>query len=174
MLVIPNLTLAQLNAALPLLQAPVERQRLATLNTRAGLHALQAAAYPAALHHLQLAQQLLPATATAAARWPVLLGLCQAAGLGRQWALADSLYPQLDALADNRHQRIEGFRLRIQQYLRQGRYYEALQLQREGLALLGIQNPGAVLPGRLMALVLSMPARQLGYPVAVFILMPSE
>ena len=133
--------LAQLNAALPLLQAPVERQRLATLNTRAGLHALQAAAYPAALHHLQLAQQLLPATATAAARWPVLLGLCQAAGLGRQWALADSLYPQLDALADNRHQRIEGFRLRIQQYLLQGRYHEALQLQREGLALLGIELP---------------------------------
>jgi len=43
-----------------------------------------------------------------------------------------------------------------------------------GLALPGVQNPGAVLPGRLMALVLSMPARQLGDPVAVFILMPSE
>lgn len=39
------------------------------------------------------------------------------------------------------------------------------------VALLAIQHPGAVLPGRLVAQVLGMAAGQVCHPVAVFILM---
>ena len=38
------------------------------------------------------------------------------------------------------------------------------------LALLGIQHPGTILPGRLVAQVLGMAAGQYCHPIAVFIL----
>ncbi|WP_144371243.1 protein kinase domain-containing protein [Vogesella urethralis] len=133
--------LAQLNAALPLLRAPEERAQLAALNAQAGQQALQTAAYPAALHHLQLARQLLPADSPPAAQHRILLALCQAASHCQQWALADALYPQLEALAANPDACIAGYRIQMQQYLLQARYQEALALQCRGLAQLGIPLP---------------------------------
>ncbi|MGL6048154.1 MAG: ATP-binding protein, partial [Vogesella sp.] len=136
--------LEQLNPAISLLHDPAEREQLAVLNYKAGKLAQGAAAYPAALHHMQLAQQLLPADAASDDLRHILLGLCDAASHCGQFALADSLYPQLQAHSPCTATQIEGYLVQMHQYLLQGRFHDALQLQRHGLAMLGIGLPATL------------------------------
>ncbi|MFN4237222.1 MAG: response regulator [Vogesella sp.] len=133
--------LAHYNAAELVLDDPAERVLLARLNTEAGQQALRTTAFAAALHHLQTAYRLLPADSPPAMQRPTLLALCEAASLCGEWALSDSLYPQLDALAASPGEHIAGYLIQSRQYLQQGRFAEALALQHKGLALLGIRLP---------------------------------
>jgi PAS domain S-box-containing protein len=136
--------LEQLNPAVALLHDPAEREQLAVLNYKAGKLAQGAAAYPAALHHMQLAQQLLPTHAASDDLRHILLGLCDAASHCGQFALADSLYPQLQAHSPCVTTQIEGYLVQMHQYLLQGRFDDALQLQRQCLAMLGISLPATL------------------------------
>jgi len=134
--------LAHYNTALPLLTDPGERLQLAALNTRAGQQALDSNAFSDALYHLQIAQQLLPPDSPPARLRPTLHALCEAASLCGEWALADTLFARLATLDGTVSERIAIYPVQSRQYLQQGRFDEALQLQQQGLALLGIKLPG--------------------------------
>ncbi len=134
----------QLNAGRALIGDADERVRLAALNLRAGEKARRCAAFQATLEHMQTGRDLLPAKAwqTHASLWLDLqLGAAEAAYLCGQFDAAEAIYPLLRAHATGPLPQVRCIAIQAHQYQLQGRLLDAIAVQREGLAQLGIDIP---------------------------------
>lgn len=134
----------QLNAGRDLIDAPAERLQLARLNLQAGLKARSAAAYQAALRHTRIGQEMLPGKA-----WQDAFELCldlylsaaETAYLCGEFDAAEGIYPQVLPHCKTALQKVRCYSVQAAQYQLQGRFLEAIAIQREGLQLLGIDIP---------------------------------
>ncbi|MEB0137128.1 diguanylate cyclase [Actimicrobium sp. CCC2.4] len=132
---------AQLNAGRDGILDASESLHLAGLNYRAGIKARGAAAFEAASRHMDIGITLLPDHAWQ--RHPALmldlqLGAAETACLCNQFAQAEAIYPLVRAHCTDALQAIRCITQQAGQYQLQGRLSEAIDLLREGLALLGL------------------------------------
>lgn len=136
----------QLNAGRALIADPEERLQLARLNLRAGARARRAAAFQATLAHMRTGLELLPPDAEARhdALWRELqLGAAEAAYLCGDFDAAEAIYPLVRAHSPTALLQVRCIAVQAHQYQLQGRLHEAIAVQREGLALLGVEIPQA-------------------------------
>ena len=137
----------QFNAGRALLADPAERAQLAALNLRAGARARRCAAFHATLEHMRIGLALLPAAAPAshAGLWRDLqLGAAEAAYLCGQFEAAEAVYPLVREHSVSPLQHVRCIAVQAHQYQLQGRLPDAIAVQRDGLAHLGIAIPHAV------------------------------
>lgn len=134
----------QLNAGRALIDDAAERVQLAVLNLRAGCRARQSCAFQATLAYMQTGLALLPADAWQmhGDLWRDLqLGAAEAAYLCGQFETAEAIYPLVRAHSPAPLQQVRAIAVQAHQYQLQGRLREAIDVQREGLAQLGIDVP---------------------------------
>lgn len=121
-----------------------EKQALAKLNLRAGVKAIQSAAGKAAYSYCQAGLRLLPQTAWQT-HYPLMYSLHQqqaeAAYLSGQFEQAEAIYQQTLAHCQTPLDKAKIYRIQVTQYELQGRHAEAIDCQRESLALLGWDVP---------------------------------
>jgi len=136
----------QLNAGRALIHDEAGRVQLAALNLRAGARARRCAAFQATLDHMLAGLALLPAgaAATHAGLWRDLqLGAAEAAYLCGRFDAAEAIYPLVRAASTTALQHVRCIAVQAHQYQLQGRLQDAIAVQREGLAQLGIDIPHA-------------------------------
>jgi predicted ATPase len=134
----------QLNAGRALMTDAGERLHLAELNLRAGARARRSAAFQATLEHMRTGLELLPADAweSHASLWLDLqLGAAEAAYLCGQFDAAEAIYPLVRARSQAPLLQVRCIAVQAHQYQLQGRLLDAIAVQREGLAQLGIDIP---------------------------------
>ena len=134
----------QLNAGRALIDDAAERMQLAALNLRAGEKARRCAAFQATLEHMRTGLDLLPADAWQlhADLWLDLqLGAAEAAYLCGQFDAAEAVYPLVRARALSPLLQVRCIAIQAHQYQLQGRLLDAIAVQRDGLAQLGIDIP---------------------------------
>lgn len=137
----------QLNAGRALITDPGERLQLAALNLQAGVEARRSAAFQATLQHMQIGLGLLPDDAwrVHAGLWLDLqLGAAEAAYLCGQFEAAEAIYPLVRARALAPLCQVRCIAIQSHQYQLQGRLPEAIAVQRDALAQLGMQIPHEV------------------------------
>ena len=134
----------QLNAGRALLEDGGERLQLAALNLRAGAKARRCAAFQAMREHMRIGLALLPAdpwTGHAGLWLDLQLCAAEAAWLCGDFAAADAIHPLARAHATAPLDQVRCIAVQAHQYQLQGRLPEAIAVQREGLALLGVEVP---------------------------------
>jgi diguanylate cyclase (GGDEF)-like protein len=134
----------QLNAGRALIDDAGERAQLAALNLRAGARARRSAAFQATLEHMRIGLELLPADAaqTHAGLWLDLqLGAAEAAYLCGRFDAAEAIHALVRAHSLAPLERVRCIAVQAHQYQLQGRLPDAIAVQREGLAQLGIAIP---------------------------------
>ena len=134
----------QLNAGRAFIDDSQERIDLARLNQRAARKARISAAYQAALRHARLGLELLPNNAWKSCHDLILdlqLGAAQAAYLCGEFDAAEAIYPQVLEACRDALEKVRCYSLQMMQYQLQGRFQEAIAIQRTGLRLLGIDFP---------------------------------
>ncbi|WP_027468420.1 response regulator [Deefgea rivuli] len=134
----------QFNAGRDLIRDPAERIAIAHLNLQAGLKARTSAAYQAAFHHMQIGLSLLPNDAGQCC--PMLsldlhIGAAESAYLSGDFATAESLYPLALSHCKGVLDQIRCYTVQASQYQLEGRFLEAINIQRIGLHLLGFVIP---------------------------------
>ena len=137
----------QLNAGRVLVTDPGERLQLAALNLRAGVKARRCAAFQATLQHMQIGLGLLPDDAWQlhAGLWLDLqLGAAEAAYLCGHFEEAEAIYPLVRARVLAPLCQVRCIAIQSHQYQLQGRLPEAIAVQRDALAQLGMQIPHEV------------------------------
>jgi diguanylate cyclase (GGDEF)-like protein len=134
----------QLNAGRALIIDAGERARLAELNLRAGVKARRSAAFQATLEHMRTGLELLPEDAwqSHASLWLDLqLGVAESAYLCGQFDTAEAIYPLVRARSPTPLEQVRCIAVQAHQYQLQGRLLDAIAVQRDGLAQLGIDIP---------------------------------
>ena len=134
----------QLNAGRALIVDAGERAQLAALNFRAGAKARRSAAFQATLEHMRTGLALLPGDAwdSTPGLWLDLqLGAAEAAYLCGQFDAAEAIYPLVRARCVTPLQHVRVIVVQAHQYQLQGRLVDAIAVQRDGLAQLGIDVP---------------------------------
>ena len=137
----------QLNAGRALIGDAGERVRLAALNLRAGEKARRSAAFQATLEHMRTGLALLPADAWhgEAGLWLDLqLGAAEASYLCGQFDAAEAIHELVRAQTLAPLLQVRRIAIQAHQYQLQGRLLEAIAVQREALALLGMEIPHEV------------------------------
>ncbi|OBV36841.1 diguanylate cyclase domain-containing protein [Janthinobacterium psychrotolerans] len=137
----------QLNAGRALIGDARERVQLAALNLQAGEKARRCAAFQATLEHMRTGLELLPAQAGhgESGLWLELqLGAAEASYLCGQFDAAEAIYALVRERALAPLQQVRCFAIQAHQYQLQGRLLEAIAVQREALALLGMAIPHEV------------------------------
>ncbi|MEZ0368342.1 MAG: AAA family ATPase, partial [Candidatus Sericytochromatia bacterium] len=135
--------LNHLNTARELIQAPAERMELAALNLQAARKAKLSAAYEAAARFAAIGAGLLPEDAYErddALAFALNLESAETEYLIGNYAGADALYPQILAHCAASDQ-IRVHMIQMTQYAQQGRYLEAIEILRQGMAVLGEAVP---------------------------------
>ena len=131
----------QLNAGRTLISDPGERLQLAALNLQAGEKARRCAAFQATLGHMQVGLELLPDGAwhSAPALWRDLqLGAAEASYLCGQFAAAEAIYGLVRKHLRAPLDQVRCMTIQAHQYQLQGRLPDAIAVQREALAQLGM------------------------------------
>jgi diguanylate cyclase (GGDEF)-like protein len=134
----------QLNVGRALMTDAGERLHLAELNLRAGARARRSAAFQATLGHMRTGLELLPADAweSHASLWRDLqLGAAEAGYLCGKFDAAEAIYPLVRARSQAPLLQVRCIAVQAHQYQLQGRLLDAIAVQREGLAQLGIAIP---------------------------------
>jgi PAS domain S-box-containing protein len=134
----------QMNAGRAFIDDVNERIELAQLNLRAARKARISAAYLAALRHAHIGISLLPGDAWQSCHelvFDLQLGAAQAAYLSGDFAAAEAIYPQVLAATSDALEKVHCYSVQMMQYQLQGRFLEAIAIQRAGLSLLGIDFP---------------------------------
>jgi PAS domain S-box-containing protein len=134
----------QLNAGRVFIENVDERIELAQLNLRAARKARISAAYQAALRHAQIGLALLPDDAWQSCHeiaFDLQLGAAQAAYLSGDFDTAEAIYPQVLGACHDTLEKVHCYSVQMMQYQLQGRFLEAIAIQRAGLRLLGIDFP---------------------------------
>jgi PAS domain S-box-containing protein len=134
----------QLNAGRAFIDDAAERIDLAKLNLRAARKARISAAYQAALRHARIGLSLLPGDAWQSCHdlaFNLQLGAAQAAYLSGEFETAEAIYPQVLEACDDALEKVRCYSLQMMQYQLQGRFLEAIAIQRAGLRLLDIDFP---------------------------------
>lgn len=134
----------QLNTGRSLISCSTEKRVLAELNLRAGLKARRAAAYQAALRFMQTGLACLAETEWAqhaALKLDLNLGVAETAFLSGDFALAETIYPEILQHCHRVQDQVRCYLIQMSQYQLQGRFLDAIEIQRLGLALLGIVIP---------------------------------
>ena len=134
----------QLNAGRALIGDAGERVRLAALNLRAGEKARRSAAFQATLEHMRTGLALLPADAWhgEAGLWLDLqLGAAEASYLCGQFDAAEAIHELVRTHTLAPLLQVRRIAIQAHQYQLQGRLLEAIAVQREALALLGMDIP---------------------------------
>lgn len=134
----------QLNSGRGVIQEARERNRLAGLNLQAGIRARESGAYQAAARYFAIGIELLPEGAWNEfyeLTFNLKLKSAETAYLSGDFATSERLYPEIQQHALTVLDQIDAFEVQIEQYQLQGRYREALEIQKEGLALLGWPIP---------------------------------
>ena len=137
----------QLNAGRALIHDAGERLQLAALNLQAGEKARRSAAFQATLEHMRAGLDLLPADAGHGdtGLWLDLqLGAAEASYLCGQFDAAEAIHALVRACPLAPLQQVRRIAIEAHQYQLQGRLLEAIAVQREALALLGISIPHEV------------------------------
>ncbi|HEU4371877.1 MAG TPA: diguanylate cyclase [Telluria sp.] len=134
----------QLNAGRALIGDAGERVQLAQLNRRAAIKARRSAAFQATLSYMRTGLELLPDGA--ARQHPDLwldlqLGAAEAAYLCGQFDAAEAIYPLVRAHCATPLPALRCIAVQAHQYQLQGRLTDAIAVQRDGLALVGIDIP---------------------------------
>lgn len=134
----------QLNAGRALIDDAEECVQLAQLNRRAGVRTRRSAAFQATLAYMRIGLELLPDGA--AQQHPELwldlqLGAAEAAYLCGQFDAAEAIYPLVRAACATPLLESRCIAVQAHQYQLQGRLLDAIAVQREGLALLGVEIP---------------------------------
>lgn len=145
-----------LNKALPLIEARSERVQLAEQNLAAARQARDSAAYSVSVSLLEAGLSSLERggdvwVSDAELALELKLALAEAHMLTGDFEAADALYEQLLARCDDPDSRVRIGLGQNEQYLIQGRYLEAIAVQRACLALLGYDIPSS--PAALEALL---------------------
>jgi len=133
----------QLNAGRALIKEAGERLRLAALNLRAGARARRSAAFQATLDHMRIGLAMLAADAWhhhAGLWFELQLGMAEAAYLCGQFDAAEAIYPLVRARSPAPLLQVRCITVQAHQYQLQGRLPDAIAVQREGLALLGLDD----------------------------------
>ena len=131
----------QLNAGRALIDDAGERVRLAALNLRAGEKARRSAAFQATLEHMRIGLALLPGEAWHGddVLWLDLqLGAAEASYLCGQFDAAEAIHELVRARTLAPLLQVRRIAIQAHQYQLQGRLLEAIAVQREALALLGM------------------------------------
>jgi PAS domain S-box-containing protein len=134
----------QLNAGRVFIEDVDERIELAQLNLRAARKARISAAYQAALRHAHIGLSLLPDDAWQSCHeiaFDLQLGAAQAAYLSGDFDAAEAIYPQVLGACRDTLEKVHCYSIQMMQYQLQGRFLEAIAIQRAGLRLLGIDFP---------------------------------
>jgi diguanylate cyclase (GGDEF)-like protein len=134
----------QLNTGRALIVDAGERVQLAELNLRAGGKARRSAAFQATLEHMRTGLDLLAPDAwqSHASLWLDLqLGAAEAAYLCGEFDAAEAIYPLVRARSRTPLEQVRCIAVQAHQYQLQGRLADAIAVQREGLAQLGIEIP---------------------------------
>ena len=137
----------QLNAGRALIGNQHERLQLAALNLQAGVKARRSAAFQATLEHMRIGLALLPTDAwrSDADLWLDLqLGAAEAGYLCGQFDAAEAIYALLRARPLAPLAQVRCIAIQAHQYQLQGRLPEAIAVQREALAQLGMPVPHEV------------------------------
>jgi predicted ATPase/signal transduction histidine kinase len=137
---------AQLNAGRLLITEEAERLKVAELNLKAGQKAKFSTAYQSAAQYFAIGMSLLPEKA-----WQVYYELtfalhkerAEVEYLSGQFEQAEALYAIALPHARSVMDKISVYFVQMDQYQVQGRYAEAIQIQRVGLRLLGWDIPAA-------------------------------
>ena len=134
----------QFNAGRALISDPDERIAIAHLNLQAGLKARTSAAYQAAFHHLQIGLSLLPTDCWQACPQLTLdlhIGAAESAYLSGDFVSAERIYPVALRNCTGVLNQIRCYTIQASQYQLEGRFLEAIAIQRTGLQLLGFMIP---------------------------------
>ncbi|MCP4347291.1 MAG: AAA family ATPase [Desulfobacterales bacterium] len=134
----------QLNKGWDLIRDKDKKLRLAGLNSKAGKRAKKATAYSTAADHFTLTAELLTENAWRDQydlMFETKIGLAEVLYLSGNFEAADALYAGLYERACSTLGKIRVYSVQMLQYHLQGRLEEALQVQRAGLALLGLEFP---------------------------------
>jgi len=134
----------QLNHGRSLIDDPKELAELAQLNLTAGLKAKAAAAYAAAREHLAIGARVLPAgswTSNYEFTSHLYRELAEAECLVGNYVQADEVTKELLEQARTPVEKAEVHNLVVDQRTMLGRYEDAIEETRKGLALLGIDLP---------------------------------
>ncbi|KAB8042430.1 diguanylate cyclase domain-containing protein [Janthinobacterium aquaticum] len=137
----------QLNAGRALIGDRHERLQLAALNLQAGAKARRSAAFQATLEHMRTGLALLPTDAwrSDASLWLDLqLGAAEAGYLCGQFDAAEAIYALLRARPLAPCEQLRCIAIQAHQYQLQGRLPDAIAVQREALAQLGMPVPHEV------------------------------
>ncbi len=122
-----------------------KKLRLAWLNSKAGKKAKKATAYSTAADHFSITAELLKENAWTDQydlMFETKIELAEVLYLSGNFEGADALYPRLSERAASTPDKIRVYSVQMVQYHLQGRLDEALQVQTDGLALLGLEIPG--------------------------------
>jgi predicted ATPase/signal transduction histidine kinase/ActR/RegA family two-component response regulator len=134
----------QLNASRDLIDDPGERLDLAQLNWRAGRKAKASTAYASAVHHLDIAAELLPEDAWHR-HYELAVGIhrdrAEAHYLDGSFELAETLFQAVTERSRTAVEKADVYSVRIQLYQLSGNYAGGLDLALEALALLGVSTP---------------------------------
>ncbi|MBM5572582.1 MULTISPECIES: response regulator [Deefgea] len=134
----------QFNAGRVLISDPAERVAIAHLNLQAGLKARTSAAYQAAFHHLQIGLSLLTTDCWQACPQLTLdlhISAAESAYLSGDFASAERIYPLVLRQSTRVLDQIRCYTIQASQYQLEGRFLEAIAIQRTGLQLLGFLIP---------------------------------
>lgn len=134
----------QFNAGRALIDQADERVSIAHLNLQAGLKARTSAAYQAAFHHFKVGLSLIPQDCWQTCPRLTLdlyLAAAESAYLSGNFASAEQIYPIVLTHCQGVLARIHCYTIQASQYQLEGRFLEAIAIQRTGLELLGVAIP---------------------------------
>ncbi|NRA15462.1 MAG: response regulator [Oceanospirillaceae bacterium] len=129
----------QLNAGISSAKSG-EISQLIQLNIQAADKAKRSSAFSSARQLLLNAYQLAD-SASVQQRLTVYMSLAEMSYMTGDFDLAQSLYPKALLIADNALQKVSVYAIQTAQYQIQGRFIEAIEIQRMGLAELGVLIP---------------------------------
>ena len=135
---------SHLNQALPVVEAADERLNIAELNHRAGVKAMDAAAYQASIEYFSQAQRLLPADAFRShyeLSLAVHLDLAKSLYINGRFDESEAIYPLLLTHVTSSIDEVRIRMVQMDDYHLQGDYEKAIDVQEKGLALLGEAFP---------------------------------
>ena len=134
----------QLNQGLELIEDKGQKLQLAKLNMEAGKKAKKATAYSSGVEHYTTAIDLLSENAWEE-QYELIFeckkDLAEVSYLSGNYNLAESLYVELIERASSSEDKIKVYLIQMLDYFQQGRYEEALNVQKEGLNILGLELP---------------------------------
>ncbi|MGF1492296.1 MAG: AAA family ATPase [Microcoleaceae cyanobacterium] len=134
----------QLNLGRALLKVKAEKIELAAMNLKAAQKAKLSTAYAAAAEYLKIAMELLPET-TWQSHYSLTYAIYQERAeieyLVSNFSQAETLYEVVLTHAQTALDQVNIYLIQVNQYQIQGRYTEAIEVQRKGLELLGWAVP---------------------------------